>query len=220
MGRRSNKKSRRVYRWLVVIVLAIIILNIRLVEDIGFDRRPSDRFTVVAIVDGDTVELMGGDRLRLLSIDTPEEGEPFYEEARSFMVQTVLGKQVRIEFANVRRDRYGRLLGYLYIDSLLINEEIVERGLGNVYLFRDTDMGRSETLRILQAQRQAMSERLGIWSVEREPEAYYVAVSGSFRFHRSGCRSAADLQDGRWRNYRTREEAMSEGLSPCRNCRP
>ncbi|MEE8576648.1 MAG: thermonuclease family protein [candidate division Zixibacteria bacterium] len=220
MGRQSNKKSRRVYRWLAVIVLAIIILNIRLVEDIGFDRKPSDRFTVVAIIDGDTVELTGGDRLRLLCIDTPEEGEPYYEEAKSFLVQTVLGKQARIEFAAVRRDRYGRLLGYLYIDSLLINEEIVERGLGNVYLFRDTDMGRIETLRILQAQRQAMSERLGIWSVEREPEAYYVAGNDSYRFHRPGCRSAANFQEGKFRRFKTRDEAMSRGLSPCRNCRP
>jgi len=220
MARRSDRKSRRIYRWLVVIVLAIIILNIRLVEDIGFDRKPSDRFTVVAIIDGDTVELMGGDRLRLLCIDTPEKGEPYYEEATSFLEKTVLGKQARIEYASVRRDRYGRLLGYLYVDSLLVNEEIVGRGLGNVYLFKDTDLGRSETVRILQAQRQAISEHLGIWSVEREPEAYYVAPNSSFRFHRPGCRSVADLREGRFRTFRTREEAMYEGLSPCRNCRP
>lgn len=220
MARRSSKKSRRVYRWLAVIVLAVVILNIRLVEDIGFDRKPSDRFTVVAIIDGDTVELTGGDRLRLLCIDTPEEGEPYYQEAKSFLVQTVLGKPARIEFANVRRDRYGRLLGYLYIDSLLINEEIIERGLGNVYLFKDTDMGRTETLRMLQAQRQAMSERLGIWSVERVPEPYYVAKDDSFRFHRPGCNSVANLKAGRFRTFKTRQEAMSEGLSPCRNCKP
>jgi len=220
MGRRSDKRSRRVYRWLAVVALAVIILNIRLVEDIGFDRSPEDRFTVVAVIDGDTVELTGGDRLRLLSIDTPEEGDPYYEEAKSYLVRTALGKQVRIEFAHVRRDRYGRLLGYLYIDSLLVNEEILKRGLGNVYLFRDTDLGRAETARMLNAQRQAMAERLGIWSVEREPEPYYVAANGSFRFHRPGCRSAADFKEGRYRKYRTREEAMNEGLSPCRNCQP
>ncbi len=105
MARASSKKKKRVIRWTLVLILALFILTIRLVEDIGLDKKPSDRFLVVAVVDGDTMELTGGDKLRLLSIDTPEEGEPYYAEAKEFLAQLALGKAARIEFAELRRDR-------------------------------------------------------------------------------------------------------------------
>jgi micrococcal nuclease len=204
----------------LVAVLVVLILTIRLVEDIGHDQKPSDRYTVVSVIDGDTVELKGGDRLRLLSIDTPEEGEPFYDDARQYLGDIALGQQARIEFANTRRDRYGRLLGYLYIDTIFVNHSILERGLGNLYLFKDTDLGREETARLLQAQRSAIGEKRGVWSLNREAEDYYIACNGSFRLHRPGCRSVANLKEGRYRTFQIREEGLLEGLSPCRNCKP
>ncbi len=220
MARASSRKKKRVIRWTLVLILALTILTIRLVEDIGLDQKPSDRFLVAAVVDGDTVELTGGDRLRLLSIDTPEEGEPYYQEAKDALSQLALGKLARIEFAGLRRDRYGRLLGYLYVDSLFVNEAIVDNGLGNLYLFRDNDAARPETQLLLAAQRRAMDARRGIWSIERQPEKYYIAKDNSFRIHRPGCRSVAELKEGRYRKFETREEGLREGLSPCRNCKP
>ena len=220
MARASSKKKKRVIRWTLVLILALFILTIRLVEDIGLDKKPSDRFLVVAVVDGDTMELTGGDKLRLLSIDTPEEGEPYYVEAKELLSQLALGRVGRIEFAELRRDRYGRLLGYLYIDSLFVNEAIVDNGLANLYLFRDNDVHRPQTRLLLAAQRRAMDARRGIWSIERQPEEYYIAIDNSFRLHRPGCRSVAKVEEGRYRKFKTREEGLREGLSPCRNCKP
>ena len=220
MAQQSERKKRRWLRWLILGLVVIAIVVVRLVEDIGFDREPTDRFTVTAVIDGDTMELAGGDKLRLLSIDTPEEGELFYHEAREFLTGIALGKVARIEYAHLRRDRYGRLLGYLYIDTIFVNEAIVENGLGNLYLFRDSDSNRPETGRLLAAQRRAIDSGLGIWSISRQPEDYYVARDNSFRLHRPGCRSAADLEEGRYRMFKTRLEGIREGLSPCRNCKP
>jgi micrococcal nuclease len=220
VARKSASKKRRLLSWLLTAILIAAILTIRLVEEIGPEREPADRFTVTAVIDGDTVELTGGDKLRLLAVDTPESGEPFYEEARSFLAELTLGKTARIEFANLRRDRYGRLLAYLYIDSLFVNEAIIENGLGNLYLFRDSDLERPETKRMLSAQRRALEAGLGIWAVGRMAEEYYRATNSSFRFHRPGCRAVMDLPEGRYRSLKTREEALREGLSPCRNCRP
>lgn len=220
MARASDLRKRRYIRWLILAILVVAILTVRLTEDIGFDRMPADRFTVTVIIDGDTMELMGGDRLRLLSIDTPEKDEPFYVEATEFVRSLALGKIARIEFADTRRDRYGRLLGYLYIDSVFVNEAILENGLGNLYLFQDSDVDRPETGRMLAAQRRALEEQMGIWSVVRHPEDYYIAKDNSFRFHRPGCRSVAELKEGRYRRLKTREEGLREGLSPCRNCKP
>ncbi|MFH1372704.1 MAG: thermonuclease family protein [bacterium] len=216
----KRRRLRTAVRWLLLLLLVVVIVAFRFAEEIGFDRRPSDRFVVAKIEDGDTVELLGGDRLRLLSVDTPEKGQPLYDEACRFLSDLTLGQQARIEFAGRRRDKYGRLLGYLYIDSLFINKAILDSGLGYLYLFKDTELNRPETKELLTAQRNAMQKGVGLWAIERSPEDYYVARAGSFRFHRPGCRSLRDLKPDRYHTYVSRNDALREGLSPCRRCRP
>jgi hypothetical protein len=99
--RRRMKTSTK---WGIILLLVLLIVAFRLVEQIGVDREPSDRFTVTKVKDGDSVELLGGDRLRLLSVDAPEEGELFFEEACRFLTELTLGRTARIEFAGRRRD--------------------------------------------------------------------------------------------------------------------
>lgn len=215
-----RKKTSTLTKSLVVLVLAVLILTVRLVEHIGVDQKPSDRFIVRKVVDGDTVVLGGGDKLRLLSIDTPEKGEPLYDEATDFLAAATLGQSARIEFATNRRDKYGRLLGYLYIDTLFINKIIVENGLGCLYLFKDQDLERPETKLLLDAQRRAIANKAGIWSLVSEPEEYYVALESSLRLHRPGCRAARQRREGHYRTFPAREDGFREGLSPCRICKP
>ena len=218
------RRPRRHTRWYVsagvVVAVAILIVVVRLVEQIGPDRAPTDRFVVARIVDGDTVELRGGDVLRLLAIDTPEKGEPFYNEATELLRELSFNQTAEIEFTGRRRDKYGRLLGYLYIDSLFVNREILRRGLGYLYLFRDNELKQDQVGQMLGAQQQAMTEKIGLWSVKREPEEYYIQKVGSFRLHRPGCHSVKNLKEGSYRIFETREEGLATGLSPCRNCKP
>ena len=219
-ARRSRRNTRRWVSAGVVVVVALIIVTVRLVEQVGFDRAPTDRFVITKIVDGDTVELRGGDVLRLLAIDTPERGEPFYDEAADVLRELSFGRTAEIEFGSQRRDKYGRLLGYLYIDSVFVNREILRRGLGYLYLFRDNDLKQDAVGKLLAAQRQAIREGIGLWSIAREPEDYYIQKTGSFRLHRPGCRAVEKLKEGQYRIFDTREEGLATGLSPCRNCRP
>jgi len=217
---RPKRRIRTGYKWGIIVLIVILIVSFRLVERIGFDRKPSDRFIVKKVEDGDTVELMGGDELRLLSVDTPEKGELYFDEACQFLAELTLGKTARIEFAGRRRDKYGRLLAYMYIDTIFVNKAILENGLGVLYLFKDTELDRPETRELLMAQRAAMQRGVGLWSIERAPEDYYIALEGSFRFHRPGCSAVKKLKPGHYRIFHTREEALFEGLSPCRRCKP
>jgi len=216
---RSTKK-RRLLVWSLVLVLALLIVSFRLVEDIGHEWEPFDRFIVKRVLDGDSVELQGGDRLRLLAVDTPEKGQRLYDEAMRFLDSLTIGQKANITYAGRRRDRYGRLLGFLYIDTLFINRLILQNGLGYLYLFRDTEINSPEIRGLLRAQRDAIENKVGLHGIERTPEEYYVAMQGSFRYHRPGCRAVRDLKPGTYRIFETREEALYEGLSPCRNCRP
>jgi micrococcal nuclease len=216
--RRSQKRA--VIGAAFILFVAILIVTFRLVEEIGQDRRPGDRFVVTRVIDGDTVELAGGDRLRLMAIDTPEENQPLYHEARDLLERLTLGRTAEIRYGAKRRDRYGRLLGYLYIDTLFINKVIIENGLGYLYLFRDTELNSPEMDLLISAQRRAIADKTGLFGIERVPEDHYVAGQSSFRFHRPECRSARNYHSGNSREFANRDAALREGLAPCRNCQP
>ncbi|HUV30940.1 MAG TPA: thermonuclease family protein [Acidobacteriota bacterium] len=220
MSSKRTSKRKRLLTISVVLVLALLIVAFRLVEEIGRERRPSDRFVVARVLDGDTVELRGGDRLRLLAIDTPEKGDPLFDEATRLLDSLAVGETAVIRFAEQRRDRYGRLLGYLYVDTLFVNRVILERGLGYLYLFGDSRLDSPAIRQLLEAQRRAMEERSGLWGIDYAPEDRYIARQGSFRLHRPGCRSVQELAPGTYRVFATREEGLAIGLSPCRNCKP
>lgn len=87
--------------------------------------------TVMQVIDGDTVELDTGDRVRYLMIDTPEsttEQECWGVEAKQANRDLVEGKTVRLRYDVECEDDYDRLLAYVELSSQVINEVMVERG--------------------------------------------------------------------------------------------
>ena len=99
--------------------------------------RSVDAF-VTRVVDGDTVEAQIGDEVedvRLIGVDTPETVKPeapvecFGPEASNFTHRVLEGQPVRLVLGVERRDIYGRLLAYAYIDHRFFNAELVRRGL-------------------------------------------------------------------------------------------
>jgi micrococcal nuclease len=205
--------------YIAAVLLVPIILLVRFVVETG-EHKPGF-YTVVKVIDGDTVELSGHERLRLLGIDAPEYGEPYYDSAKAYLAQLAMGKQIRVEFGSRRRDGYGRLLGYIYIDSILINAEILRRGFAWMYLFPD-NLGDAQTLNLLfAAQRAALADTAGVWRLPVfMPEPFYVGNMHSMRFHRPECSSVQGIPDANRVIYKTREEAVYDGYSPCRNCAP
>ncbi|MDD3819484.1 MAG: thermonuclease family protein, partial [Actinomycetota bacterium] len=87
---------------------------------------------VKEVIDGDTIILSDGRRVRLIGINTPEHGMYFYEEAKEALEMIVLGKKVFLEKDVSEKDQYGRLLRYVYTGDLSVNMEMVKRGFANV----------------------------------------------------------------------------------------
>ncbi len=215
----------RSWRWRVTLgalVVAAFVL-VRFVAEIGNDVKPDSRFQVVKVIDGDTVELTDGERLRLLFIDTPERGEPYYDSATALVKELALGQFGNLRFGKRKRDGYGRLLATLFVDTLNVNLELLRRGYANLYLFPDNIKDTSITklvAELLQAQRFALSERRGLWSLKRAEEERYVTTKRSLRFHRPNCRSVHNHPPATLRVFESRNQPLNEGLSPCRTCRP
>jgi len=69
-----------------------------------------------------------------MGIDAPEINIRWEPEAKEFVEKTILNKKVRVEFDKVKLDRYGRLLGYLWVDEILIQEKLLEEGYAKIVL--------------------------------------------------------------------------------------
>jgi endonuclease YncB( thermonuclease family) len=108
-----------------VVAVAAAILIVFIIS------RPSHEYVVVErVVDGDTLVLDDGRKVRLLQIDAPERGECGYERAADYLERTV-NVVVRLEsdpeFGDT--DKYGRLLRYVHMGDVLINADMHQRNL-------------------------------------------------------------------------------------------
>lgn len=114
---------------------------------------------VVSIKDGDTFEVIRNgkaEKIRLTDIDAPESSQPFGKAAKKFASDLCYGKEVIVK-PKKRRDKYGRILGTIYIqDSLNINEEMVKAGYAWRYKY-------SKKKLLLTLQNEAKHKRRGLW---------------------------------------------------------
>lgn len=117
---------------------------------------------VAKIIDGDTVLLSDGLVLRYVGITAPETGEPFEKEATEANRKLVENKTVKLVYDNYKSDKFGRLLAYVYIDSLSVSEELARLGLAEVVVYQKRKPFIFQD-QILKAQDQAKKKKLGMW---------------------------------------------------------
>ena len=132
---------------------------------------------VVDVQDGDSllVDIDGNqERVRLIGINAPERAECFGPEAAAGLREMVDGVQVEIVTDVEPRDQYGRLLGYVYLDGTLVNEDLARRGF---VLARAFEPNTTFQDRIDGASREARDDRRGMWSPDTCASAAAAAVS-------------------------------------------
>ena len=139
-------------------------------------------FTVTEVIDGDTFRLQNGEKVRLLGIDTPEKynSEKLERDSEKsgrdkntimklgnisaeYVKKLAEGKKVYLERepGGDDRDRYGRLLRYVYLeDGTFLNAKIIKDGYGNVYDRHPL----SVTDKFRQYEKEARDKKIGLWS--------------------------------------------------------
>jgi len=111
--------------WLLAIILCLLL-------PLSGCISPPATAKVTQVIDGDTIVVEGGYRVRYIGIDAPEihpELEAFGMEAWQANRRLVEGKEVRLERDVSETDKYGRLLRYVWIDDILVEAELVRQGL-------------------------------------------------------------------------------------------
>ena len=114
-----------------------------------------------SIIDGDTFRLETGEKVRLIGIDAPELSQPGGEMSREYLTHLILGKGITLEKGYEDRDKYNRLLRFVYIDDVCINEEMVRQGYAEARYMSSEDP-RSEYY--IQLEMEAETAKAGLWS--------------------------------------------------------
>ncbi len=171
MQARFSHWRLRTYWWLLAIVLFVAI---RLASEL-WTTRPEATVSegvhrVDRVIDGDTLRLASGVRVRLQGIDAPETVrpdhpiEPWGPEASEFSKRFIedAGGKVALTFTAERLDQYGRYLAFVWHGDRLLNEELVRSGLARARLgYRYSGTMKR---RLAAAQDEARSAGRGIWS--------------------------------------------------------
>ena len=177
------------------------------------------------VFDGDTVLMASGEKVRYIGIDAPEVGhqekksEFMARAARDFNDHLVGKKLVRLQLDRTKRDRHGRLLAYVFLENgAMVNGLLLQNGLARV-------MAKRPNLKhfafLLQWQRAAMKEGLGIWSKDSgATEKHYPGSSRSYRFHRPQCAFTGRIHAKNLVKFTSPYDACWEGFSPCKRCNP
>lgn len=206
---------------------------------------PSSLEIVKRVIDGDTIELASGKRVRYIGIDTPETVDPrkpvqcFGREAKEENARLVDGKTVRLEKDVSETDIYGRLLRYVYVGDVMVNEALARGGFAYASSF-PPDVKYQE--KFLLAQQEARENNRGLWAgcdvsntsnVSKTEEIQQqgivsgctikgnISSSGEKIYHNPGCgsydKTAIDESAGeRW--FCSEDEAVGAGWRKAKNC--
>lgn len=143
----------RVFRGLIFLAI-LIFAGIARAELVG---------PVVGVLDGDTIDVLVERqpvRVRLAQIDAPEKRQAFGTRSRQTLANLVFRQSVRV--AEEGRDRYGRVIGTVYVGDVDVNAQMVREGMAWVYRKYAKDRG------LYELERQAQANRSGLW-VDPEP---------------------------------------------------
>lgn len=141
------------------------------------DMTGSDLVTVTRVVDGDTIEVKAEsysperaervERVRYVGIDTPETVDPrkpvqcFGQEASNKNKELVLGKKVRLEKDISETDKYGRLLRYVWVENIFVNDYLIRNGFAKLDTFPPDVKYASQ---FQSAQKEAQDNNRGLWA--------------------------------------------------------
>ena len=166
------KDHKRHWFVLLIAVLSIVLSAVGIIRYGRFPFAKTDQkergVLVTKVIDGDTIEIAGGRKVRYIGIDAPESLDPrkvvqcFGEEAYKKNKELVEGKRVRLEKDVSETDKYGRLLRYVYVGDIFVNRYLIREGYAYAYTF-PPDIKYAEEF--VQAQRKAREEKKGLWAV-------------------------------------------------------
>lgn len=208
-------------RWLSLILLLLC----GCVLQVETTTIPADQAFVTRAVDGDTMVLDNGERVRFLCINTPEKWETHYHEATEALRAMVENQTVILQKDVSDRDKYGRLLRYVYLpDGTFVNAEMVRLGHAKAYHY-PPDTSHYEEM--VELEKEAKSSHLGLWNEsdpsdltkdDYPPDCDYVASVSGEVYYANTCKYAHRILEKNRLCFSTMQEALAAGYRETHKC--
>lgn len=194
-----------------------------------------EKVRVARVIDGDTIEVEGGKKVRYIGIDCPEKGKPFSDEASAANRELVEGRVVTLVKDVSEKDVFGRLLRYVYVGEVFVNAKLIKEGLAEATPY-PPDVAHEDEFKELEREAKNLSK--GMWTGQVQPiqpqgqSSSQQQTQGSFsssqqglimvyvnepgvEYHQSGC-SKLDSNS----KLVSLDLAKSRGYAPCTSCSP
>ena len=233
-GRRkflSDSKLHRMTVFLWVVISVSLLLSCKPQAPAPEEGEPKFSPEVVArvnyVIDGDTVILESGEKIRFLGLDTPEikkshagkdqgREEPWGRDAANYLTVLLQGKEVGLEFDSVKKGTYGRTLAYVILGDELVNALLLKEGYAR-YKTYDNVLKYGDYLK--EQEGLARIRGKGLWEEKgklKTPRYFLASKSGDY-YHLPDCEYARKIRkENRFRL--TADEARRLGLKPCNYC--
>ena len=177
--------------------------------------------TCIKVVDGDTLYLDNGKKVRLVGVNTPERGVEGYIASKNFVQKLCLNKKIGINIDDSKpTDKYGRTLAVVIVDGKNLNEILLKEGLAEVmYIppseFNPYDWASGNTHVSGQTSPTSDSD-----SSDSGSPGSYIGNANSGKFHKSTCKWGKKTSESNRVYFDSREDAINQGYVPCKVCNP
>lgn len=174
------------------------------------------------VVDGDTIYLDNGKKVRFVGVNTPERGVEGYIASKNFVQKFCLNKKIGLDVDDAKHtDKYGRTLAVVIVDGRNLNEMLLKEGLAEVMYIPPSEFypydWASASTHIPTAQHSYSNTHSDSSS---SASGNYIGNSNSGKFHESTCKWGQKTSDHNRVYFESRNEAISQGYIPCKVCNP
>ena len=182
------------------------------------------------VTDGDTIEVDGLGKIRMVGVNTPERGVNGYICSKRFVQKLCLDREVSLDIDDSKNtDRYGRYLAVVIVDGKNLNEMLLKEGLAEImymppsefypYNWQSGSTTSSSYASSHSSSNSGSSSSSSLISGSVDSGSY-IASSNSHKFHYANCRWGKKISEKNKVTFNSRSDAISQGYEPCKVCKP
>jgi endonuclease YncB( thermonuclease family) len=188
------------------------------------DCKVEETAVCTKVVDGDTIELDNGKKVRFVGVNTPERGVEGYITSKNFVQKLCLNKKVGLDIDDSKHtDKYGRTLAVVIVDGRNLNEMLLKEGLAEIMYMPPSEFypynwadSSTHTADAYNTYSNTHSDKLS----DSDDSGSYIGNSNSGKFHKSTCKWGQKTAKHNRVYFNSRNDAVSQGYVPCKACNP
>lgn len=178
----------------------------------------------VEVVDGDTIYLKSGEKVRFVGVNTPERGVEGYIASKNFVQKFCLNKKIGLDVDDAKhQDRYGRTLAVVIVDGKNLNEMLLKEGLAEIMYMPPSEFypynWAGDSTPTPTSQNTYVHTHTDKSSSSSDSGSY-IGNSNSGKFHESTCKWGQKTAEHNRVYFKSRDLAISQGYQPCKVCNP